>query len=247
MCISVDEQEDVTRARKQELPELLQIAIHFRMASSRTGPCCVPSWRSVRRGSLSAAARCAGPDAADAWAPYRRTRAGSRRRACSRARPAASRRPKRPLHSCRTRRRWSRPSPRWFAQQRPAETPRQPRGTVRISASEIMGTFVLPRGSRELRQRCPGIVLELVAQQPDGRPVAARRRHRRADDAPEAAGPCRPQAGQVPLGLYAHRDYAARAGLPASRRGTARSPRHRLRPRRSFGARRRRRQAPDLA
>ncbi len=89
-----------------------------------------------------------------------------------------------------------------------------PRGTVRISASEIMGTFVLPSILAELRGRYPEIVLELAL---NNRTDDLLRRD--ADLAvrmtrPKQDGLIAKKLGVVPLGLYAHRTYAARNGIP---------------------------------
>lgn len=89
-----------------------------------------------------------------------------------------------------------------------------PRGTVRISASEIMGTFVLPAILSELRGRYPDIVLELSL---NNRTDDLLRRD--ADIAvrmtrPKQDGLVARKLGSVGLGLFAHRDYASRHGLP---------------------------------
>ncbi|WP_315720625.1 MULTISPECIES: LysR family transcriptional regulator [unclassified Bradyrhizobium] len=91
---------------------------------------------------------------------------------------------------------------------------RQPRGVVRISASEIVGTFVLPTILAGIRKRCPEIIIELVL---NNRTDDLLRRD--ADIAvrmirPKQDGLVARRIGSVPLGLYAHRDYIARFGLP---------------------------------
>ncbi|MGJ4997101.1 LysR family transcriptional regulator [Bradyrhizobium sp. HKCCYLS3077] len=90
----------------------------------------------------------------------------------------------------------------------------QPRGVVRISASEIVGTYVLPPILAGLRNRHPHIVIELVL---NNRTDDLLRRD--ADIAvrmirPKQDGLVARRLGSVPLGLYAHRDYIARFGKP---------------------------------
>lgn len=90
-----------------------------------------------------------------------------------------------------------------------------PRGTVRISASEVMGTFVLPQILAELRGHYPDITLELVL---NNRTDDLLRRD--ADIAvrmtrPRQDGLVARKLGHVALGLYAHRRYVAKHGLPA--------------------------------
>ena len=85
-------------------------------------------------------------------------------------------------------------------------------GVVRISASEVIGAEVLPALLAALRREHPGLVFELVLTN------AASDLLRR--DADLAVRMTRPQqqallargVGRVRLGLYAHRDYLARAG-----------------------------------
>ncbi|MBC8792005.1 MAG: LysR family transcriptional regulator [Tagaea sp. CACIAM 22H2] len=89
-----------------------------------------------------------------------------------------------------------------------------PRGTIRISASEIMGTFVLPPILSVLRGRYPEIVFELAL---NNRTEDLLRRD--ADLAvrmtrPKQDGLIARKLGIVGLGLYAHRTYAKRRGLP---------------------------------
>ena len=89
------------------------------------------------------------------------------------------------------------------------------RGTVRITANEVMGAMVLPPILARLRARHDGLVLELALE---NRPGDLLRR-----DADIAVRMFRPRQdallaqllGEVGLGLYAHRDYLARHGAPA--------------------------------
>ncbi|MGY3453314.1 LysR family transcriptional regulator [Bradyrhizobium sp. USDA 4353] len=90
----------------------------------------------------------------------------------------------------------------------------QPRGVVRISASEIIGTYVLPPILAGIRNRFPHIVIELAL---NNRTEDLLRRD--ADIAvrmirPKQDGLVARRLGRIPLGLYAHRDYIARFGLP---------------------------------
>jgi DNA-binding transcriptional LysR family regulator len=100
----------------------------------------------------------------------------------------------------------------------------RPRGTVRISASEVMGTFVLPPILAELRARYPEIVLELAL---NNRTDDLLRRD--ADLAvrmtrPRQDGLVARKLGHVGLGLFAHRTLAERNGLPASLEELTRHP-----------------------
>jgi DNA-binding transcriptional LysR family regulator len=92
----------------------------------------------------------------------------------------------------------------------------KPRGTVRISASEIMGTMVLPPILAEFRREFPEIVLELAL---NNRTDDLLRRN--ADIAVRMVRPIQEglvarKVGEVQLGLYAHCRYAERFGLPQS-------------------------------
>ena len=94
----------------------------------------------------------------------------------------------------------------------------KPRGTVRISASEIMGTIVLPPLLAELRFRFADIVIELVL---NNRTDDLLRRD--ADIAVRMVRPTQDglvgrKIGEVALALYAHRRYAEAFGLPANLR-----------------------------
>jgi DNA-binding transcriptional LysR family regulator len=90
------------------------------------------------------------------------------------------------------------------------------RGTVRIATSEIMGTFVLPAILADIRARHPDLVFELAL---NNRTDDLLRRD--ADIAvrmtrPKQEGLAARRVGAVPLGLFAHRAYAERHGLPGS-------------------------------
>ena len=98
------------------------------------------------------------------------------------------------------------------------------RGTVRLTASEIMGAEVLPEMLARFRARHPGITIELALS---NRTEDLLRRE--ADLALRMARP-RQQAlvarrlGGVGIGLYAHRRYAAAHGLPRSLEELAQHP-----------------------
>lgn len=87
---------------------------------------------------------------------------------------------------------------------------------LRITASEVMGAEVLPPILADLQRRHPGLVLELALENRAG--DLLRR------DAGIAVRMFRPRQeallarriGRVGLGLYAHRDYVARHGVPGS-------------------------------
>lgn len=88
-------------------------------------------------------------------------------------------------------------------------------GTVRISASEVIGIEVLPPVLAELMAQHPRLELELsVSNELDDL------LQRQADVAVRMLAPTQQslvarRVGQVPLGLFAHRDYLARRGTPA--------------------------------
>lgn len=90
------------------------------------------------------------------------------------------------------------------------------RGTVRLTASEIMGAEVLPEMLARFRARHPGITIELALSNRNEDLL-----RREADLALRMARP-RQQAlvarrlGGVGIGLYAHRRYVASHGLPRS-------------------------------
>jgi DNA-binding transcriptional LysR family regulator len=88
------------------------------------------------------------------------------------------------------------------------------RGTVRVSASEVIGVEVLPPLVARLRERHPALKVELVLT---NRVQDLLRRE--ADIAVRMVRPSQGQLvvrriGQVELGLHAHGDYLARHGTP---------------------------------
>jgi DNA-binding transcriptional LysR family regulator len=94
-------------------------------------------------------------------------------------------------------------------------------GTVRITASEMVGAEVLPSLLRGFHQQHPGIVVELALA---NRTEDLLRRD--ADIAvrmtePSQSALLRKRVGQVEIGLYAHSSYARAHGLPASREALA--------------------------
>jgi DNA-binding transcriptional LysR family regulator len=87
-------------------------------------------------------------------------------------------------------------------------------GTIRITASEIMGVEVLPPILTAFREAHPRIVLELALSN-----LNQDLSRRDADIAVRMARPTQAallarKLGNVPVGLYAHRRYVARHGLP---------------------------------
>lgn len=90
------------------------------------------------------------------------------------------------------------------------------RGTVRVSASEVIGAEVLPPILTAFRAQHPGIVLELVLSN-----QAADMLRHDADIAIRMVQPTQEalvarHVGQVALGLFAHQNYLAEHGQPAS-------------------------------
>jgi DNA-binding transcriptional LysR family regulator len=89
-------------------------------------------------------------------------------------------------------------------------------GTVRIAASETIGAEVLPAILAKLRVRHPGLAFELSLS------TRAEDLLRRDSDIavrmvqPEQGALLAVKTGTVKLGLYAHRSYAARHGVPAT-------------------------------
>jgi DNA-binding transcriptional LysR family regulator len=90
------------------------------------------------------------------------------------------------------------------------------KGTVRITASEIVGAEVLPRILAALRQTYPELEFELVLSN-----VVDNLLRRDADIAVRMVEPAQEalvvkKLGALSLGFYAHKDYLARAGTPAA-------------------------------
>jgi DNA-binding transcriptional LysR family regulator len=90
------------------------------------------------------------------------------------------------------------------------------KGTVRISASEIIGAEILPPMLAELRRKYPALEFELVLSNSVDNLL-----RRDADIAVRMIEPAQDalvvrKLGVVSLGLHAHKDYLARAGAPAA-------------------------------
>ena len=90
------------------------------------------------------------------------------------------------------------------------------RGTVRISASEVVGTVHLPAFLTKLRRAHPSLALELVLSN-----ALDDLLQRKADVAirmvrPEQQALVARRVGIIPVGLFARRDYLERRGAPAT-------------------------------
>ena len=88
------------------------------------------------------------------------------------------------------------------------------RGTVRITASEVVGAEVLPPILAELRQAQPELMVELVLTN-----QLQDLLRREADIAvrmtePKHGALVARRIGNIELGMHAHRDYLARCGTP---------------------------------
>ena len=98
---------------------------------------------------------------------------------------------------------------------RTASAPQCPAsGTVRITASEVMGTLVLPPMLARFRQTHPAITVELALSNRNQDLL-----EREADIAIRMQRPTQTalvarHVGDVRVGLFAHRQYAAEHGLP---------------------------------
>lgn len=102
------------------------------------------------------------------------------------------------------------------ALQRAATRGTEPGGTVRVTASEVIGVEVLPPLIAALRERHPGLVVELALS---NRVQDLLRRE--ADIAVRMTPPEQGQLiarhiGNITLGLHAHPSYLDRCGRPAS-------------------------------
>jgi DNA-binding transcriptional LysR family regulator len=89
-------------------------------------------------------------------------------------------------------------------------------GTIRLTASQMVGCEVLPPMLARFRHSHPGVTLELAL---NNRNEDLLRRD--ADIAVRMVQPRQKsliarRVGKSPVGLYAHRDYAARFGLPGT-------------------------------
>lgn len=98
----------------------------------------------------------------------------------------------------------------------------EPAGTVRVGTMEGIGAFYLAGRLMALRDRHPGIDIELLTS-----PQHVQVTHREADVfisffPPDGRGLDVSQLGQFELHLYASLDYLARHGTPASRKDLAR-------------------------
>jgi DNA-binding transcriptional LysR family regulator len=90
----------------------------------------------------------------------------------------------------------------------------EPEGVVRLTASEIIGVEVLPPMLTAFREKHPKITIELVLSNLNQDLL-----RRDADIAVRMARPTQSallarRLGGVPVGLYAHRNYLARHGMP---------------------------------
>jgi DNA-binding transcriptional LysR family regulator len=88
------------------------------------------------------------------------------------------------------------------------------RGTVRITASDVIGAEVLPAILARARRRYPGVALELALSNRTENLLT-----READIAVRMVRPTQRnlvarKIGDVPIHLYAHKNYARRRGLP---------------------------------
>ncbi|CAG0945628.1 HTH-type transcriptional regulator CatM [Gammaproteobacteria bacterium] len=87
-------------------------------------------------------------------------------------------------------------------------------GTVRLTASEVVSAYLLPPVLRDLRAQHPQIQIELVASN-----SVENLLEREADMAlrmarPRQAALVARKVAELPLGLYAHRDYVRTHGEP---------------------------------
>ncbi|MCX5571324.1 LysR family transcriptional regulator [Kaistia nematophila] len=90
------------------------------------------------------------------------------------------------------------------------------RGTVRLTASEVVGTEILPAILAPFMERHPGIAVELVVSNRNEDLV-----RREADIAVRMARPTQGallarRIGTIDIGLHAHRRYLARRGTPGT-------------------------------
>lgn len=91
-----------------------------------------------------------------------------------------------------------------------------PRGTVRITASDVVGIEVLPPILAGIRARYPGLAIELALTD-----AVEDLLRRDADIAVRMVAPRQEalvarRVGDIPLGLFGHPDYLARKGIPGT-------------------------------
>lgn len=91
---------------------------------------------------------------------------------------------------------------------------REDRGTVRLTASEVVGTEILPGMLRAFMERHPHIAIELVVSNRNEDLI-----RREADIAVRMARPTQGallarRIGAIDIGLHAHRRYLAQRGTP---------------------------------
>ncbi|MDH5327312.1 MAG: LysR family transcriptional regulator [Gammaproteobacteria bacterium] len=89
-------------------------------------------------------------------------------------------------------------------------------GSVRISANEIVGIYLLPKALAKFREQHPGVQIEIVISN-----QVSSLSKREADIALRMFRPTQPdlvaqRLADMPLGFYAHRDYVKRLGEPKS-------------------------------
>ncbi len=87
-------------------------------------------------------------------------------------------------------------------------------GVVRISASDVIGTEILPSILASLQEKHPGLIVELSLSD-----TVEDLLQREADIAVRMTHPVQgtlvaQKIGNIPLGFYAHRDYLERHGAP---------------------------------
>ena len=87
-------------------------------------------------------------------------------------------------------------------------------GTVRITASQIAATYLLPQMLAELREKYPALILEVVASDQTENLL-----RREADLAIRMYRPTQndlitKKVAELPIGMYATRAYVARHGMP---------------------------------
>lgn len=89
-------------------------------------------------------------------------------------------------------------------------------GDVRLSVNEVVGCYLLPPALAALRERHPGVNIEIVVSN-----AMSSLSKREADIALRMFRPTQPdlvarRLPQIELGFFAHREYLARHGTPAT-------------------------------